>query len=264
MRKVQKAPGAVSSVRLRVVRGTCHIKWQQLQKCKITQQKKLSDTSRWLSWRYLHKRQSDEEKRSSAGHTVPGEGRRKKGTSCNPTRGARILIIKCKKQKAIRGHRRPRTDPQCKRQFSLRSVSVCGLAAALIVRWLPPLLPFLPPVLCSSLYAAGRMSTWSCQTWTRVHERAWERGEKIGFFSVISRSGTVSCTLVWGSSQLGARGRTTSALLPWHISKATSLRRDRTSSLRRGVRMVSDIINFGHFITHCRILELTDCQSFEV
>lgn len=55
---------------------------------------------------------------------------------------------------------------------------------------------------CSSLYAAGRMSTWSCQTWTRVHERAW--GRKIGFLKAqLSRSGT----LVWGSLQIGGKGR---------------------------------------------------------
>ena len=38
---------------------------------------------------------------------------------------------------------------------------------------------FLPPVPCGSLSAAGRMSTWSCQTWARVRARA---SEKIGLF----------------------------------------------------------------------------------
>lgn len=59
-------------------------------------------------------------------------------------------------------------------------------------------------VLSSSLYAAGRMSTWSCQTWTRLQERAPHRlrGEKrreggvLFFFRVISRSRVASCTLV--------------------------------------------------------------------
>lgn len=103
----------------------------------------------------------------------------------------------------------------------IHSANACFFAAvgdrlrtcsALIVRWLGSrFYLFFPSVLCSSLYAAGRMSTWSCQTWTRVHERArggWKK--KKGFLSVISRSGTVSCTLVWASSRIGARGRTKS------------------------------------------------------
>lgn len=42
--------------------------------------------------------------------------------------------------------------------------------------------PFPPPALCSSLYAAGRMSTWSCQTWTRAQERARGRKESAIFW----------------------------------------------------------------------------------
>lgn len=115
---------------------------------------------------------------SSASHTVPNIGRRK-GPAAIQHEEQVVLIIKKQKHKAIWGHCRLRLDSRCKRLFSLRLVSVCGLAAA---RWLQPLLPFLPPVLCSSLYAAGRMSTWSCQTWTRVHERAWGRKNRLFFF----------------------------------------------------------------------------------
>lgn len=163
---------------------------------------------------------------SSESHTVPGVGRRK-GTSCYPTRGANSLDHKMQKEKkkaeAIWWHCRPWPGPQCKRSFSLRLMSCRWTCSALIVRWLPPLSPFLPPVLCSSLYAAGRMSTWSCQTWTRVQERAWRGrgGKKIGFFSVISRSGTVSCTSVRASLQICARVGTTSDSLPLHSLKET-------------------------------------------
>lgn len=82
-------------------------------------------------------------------------------------------------------------------------------------------------VLSSSLYAAGRMSTWSCQTWTRLQERAPHRlrGEKrreggVLFFRVISRSRVASCTLVrsFFFLQMSAKSRTESFFLPKHVS----------------------------------------------
>lgn len=61
----------------------------------------------------------------------------------------------------------------------------------------------------------------------RVFRSAHEGGrKKIGFFSVISRSGTVSCTSVWASLQICARASTESASLPLHILKETSLYRN--------------------------------------
>lgn len=151
-----------------------------------------------------------------ARHTVPDVGERK-GPAAIKHEEQVVLIIKCKSD--LRTLQAMTAFTVQRPVFTAVGVRL-RTCSALIVRWLPPLLPFLPPVLCSSLYAAGRMSTWSCQTWTRVHERAWGR-KKIGFFSVISRSGTVSCTLVWGSSRIGARGWTMSVLLPWHSSKDT-------------------------------------------
>ena len=63
--------------------------------------------------------------------------------------------------------------------------------SALIVRWPPPLLPFLPPVspvhftICSWKNVDVELPNVNACSWARM------RGEKIGFFSVISRSGTV-------------------------------------------------------------------------
>lgn len=108
------------------------------------------------------------------------------------------------KEKAIWKHCRPMG------RLTMQKPALTALAvrlwtcSTLIVRCLMPLLPFLLPVLCSSLSAAGRMSTWSCQTWTRVHERAWGKKKS---FSVISRGGTVGCSVAWGSLQIGARVR---------------------------------------------------------
>lgn len=87
-------------------------------------------------------------------------------------------------------------------------------------------LPFLPPVLCAVHY----MQLEECRRGAAKRERVLmsahgerEGGgggerreeEKKGFFSVISRSGTVSCTLVRGSSHRGATARDQS--LPYYL-----------------------------------------------
>lgn len=88
------------------------------------------------------------------------------GTSCNPTRGASRVDHKKKKK----SQRRKRCEATTGHGYNHRlntGLQCCWRPCADLWRPLetaPFALSSPSPVLCSSLYAAGRMSTWSCQT----------------------------------------------------------------------------------------------------
>lgn len=141
----------------------------------------VSQSWEWHTHTYIKTRMNyDGSRISSASHTVPNEGRRKAHQLQSNTRGKSSLDHQKNAKKAgvdqLAFGRILCADACFDAAVGVR-VRTCSARR-------PPgrFSPFPPPALCSSLYAAGRMSTWSCQTWTRAQERARGRKESAIFW----------------------------------------------------------------------------------
>lgn len=117
-----------------------------------------SDTHTYIKTR----RNYDGSRISSASHTVPNVGRRKAHQLQSNTRGKSSLDHQKNAKKAG-------VDQMAFARILCADAcfdAAVGVRVRTCSARRPPgrFSPFPPPALCSSLYAAGRMSTWSCQT----------------------------------------------------------------------------------------------------